>query len=196
METKYINQCIDLERRLGIFFNDLEYYSLLAVQPINCNKTQAMWTARAIGYPNPMPILNCGSHIICWTNKYKYLEYWITTKSGWSTLIKQTLMKIRQKTALMNSWRFAGASNTETRRILFSSFLFPLFTWLFALIPLFTTRQQSDLSHAYFTCLKRVYRCPYWEHFLFSVLYKELSIEMTCSKYWKKYCCALNKSKD
>jgi hypothetical protein len=32
---RYTDQCIDLERRLPSFFDHLEYYSALAVQPIN-----------------------------------------------------------------------------------------------------------------------------------------------------------------
>lgn len=169
---KYCNQCVDLERRLDTFFDDLEYYYLLAVQPINYNKTQAMWSIRAIKYPNPISLLKCNANFIGWTNKYKYFGYWITTKLGWSTLIGQSLIKIRQRTALVNSCRFAGASSIKARRILFSAFVYPLFAWFFALIPLFTWRQQSDLSHVYFTCLRRTYRCLHWEHFIFAVLYK------------------------
>ncbi len=197
MGIKYSDQCLDLEKRLTTFFNDLEYYSVLAVQPINYNKTQIMWTARAVNYyPNPRPSFKCGGHIIEWTNNYKYLGYWITTKLGWYKLIDQVLMKIRQRTALVNSCKFAGVSNVKTKRILFSSFVYPLFAWLFALIPLFTRNQQSELSHTYFTCLKRVYRCLYWEDLLFSVLYKEWSLEMRCIKYCERYSKALSKSED
>jgi hypothetical protein len=110
--------------------------------------------------------------------------------------IEQTVMKIRQRTALVNSCKFAGTSNAKTRRILFSSFLYLLFAWLFTLMPLFTRRQQTDLSYVYYTCLKRVYRCLYWKDFLFSVLYKEWSLEMRCIGYWEKYGKALSKSED
>ncbi|CAF4371217.1 unnamed protein product, partial [Rotaria sp. Silwood2] len=47
MGIRYTDQCIDLERRLHSFFVHLEYYSALAVQPINYSKTQVMWSARA-----------------------------------------------------------------------------------------------------------------------------------------------------
>ena len=196
MGIQYSKQCMDVEKRLATFFDDLEYYSVLAVQPINYKKTQAMWTARAVSYPNPMPSLRYGGHVINWTNDYKYLGYWITTKLGWSKMIDQTLMKIRQRTALVNSCKFAGASNVKARRVLFSSFVYPLFAWLFALMPLFTRRQQMDLSHVYFTCLKRVYRCLHWEDFIFPVLYKEWSLEMRCIRYWQGYDKALSKSED
>ncbi|CAM4962520.1 unnamed protein product [Rotaria socialis] len=86
MGIKYTDQCIDLEKRLASFFDNLEYYSVLSVQPINYKKTHAMWTARAVSYLNPMPILKCGEHIISWTNQFKYLGYWISTKLGWSSL--------------------------------------------------------------------------------------------------------------
>ncbi len=83
----------------------------------------------------------------------------------------------------MNSCKFAGAPNAKTRRILFSSFVYQLFAWLFALVPLFTTRQQTDLSHAYYTCVKRVYRCL-------------RSLEMRCIRYWERYGKALSKLED
>lgn len=166
MGLKYTTQCIDLERRLAKFFADLEYYSILAVQPIN------------------------------WTKKYKYLGYWIANKLGWSTLIDQSLMKIRQRTALVNSIRFSGMSCWSVRRTLFASFVSPLFSWLFALVPLFTIRQQAELSKRYSTCLKRVYRCLYWEHLIFSALYNEGSLARNCAKYWEKYCVALSNSED
>ncbi|CAF3946022.1 unnamed protein product [Rotaria magnacalcarata] len=91
MGIKYTDQCIDLEKRLASFFDNLEYYSVLSVQPINYKKTHAMWTARAVSYPNPMPILKC----------------------GWSSLINYTLLKIRQRTTLVNTCKYAGVSSNE-----------------------------------------------------------------------------------
>ncbi|CAF1592447.1 unnamed protein product, partial [Didymodactylos carnosus] len=52
---KFTQQCIDLEKRLHIFFEQLEFYAVLTVQRINCIKTKGMFSARAINYPNPMP---------------------------------------------------------------------------------------------------------------------------------------------
>ncbi|CAF4331189.1 unnamed protein product [Rotaria socialis] len=52
---RFTDQCIDLERRLQSFLDQLEFYSILSVQPINYAKTQAMFWARAIVYPNMMP---------------------------------------------------------------------------------------------------------------------------------------------
>ncbi|CAF3385920.1 unnamed protein product, partial [Rotaria sp. Silwood2] len=99
MGIRYTDQCIDLERRLHSFFVHLEYYSALAVQPINYSKTQVMWSARAVGYPSPMPALKCGEHAIEWVKSYKYLGYWITTKLGWGQVISRTQIKIRQQIA-------------------------------------------------------------------------------------------------
>ncbi|CAF2036101.1 unnamed protein product [Rotaria magnacalcarata] len=48
---KFTSQCINLEKRLKRFLDDLEFYSILTVQPINLTKTEALWSARAIGPP-------------------------------------------------------------------------------------------------------------------------------------------------
>ncbi|CAF1376039.1 unnamed protein product [Rotaria sp. Silwood1] len=50
--VRYTNQCIDLEKRIKSFLDSLEYYSCLADQPLNRTKTEAMFSARAIGPPN------------------------------------------------------------------------------------------------------------------------------------------------
>ena len=49
--SKFRNQCLDLERKLKIFIDNLECYAILAVQPVNSSKTEALWSARAIGSP-------------------------------------------------------------------------------------------------------------------------------------------------
>ena len=48
---RFTDQCLDLEKRLKLFLNQLEYYSPLSVQPINFSKTEALFSARAIGLP-------------------------------------------------------------------------------------------------------------------------------------------------
>ncbi|CAF2374128.1 unnamed protein product [Rotaria sp. Silwood2] len=85
---KYTDQCIDLERRLQMLLEQLEFYSILAVQPINYSKTQAMFSARAVWYPNPMSQLRCGGHSIEWISSFKYLGYSLTTKMGWETSLE------------------------------------------------------------------------------------------------------------
>ncbi|CAF1002952.1 unnamed protein product [Didymodactylos carnosus] len=77
---EYTSQCLDLEHKLQLFFDRLEYYCCLAVQPINYDKTQALFSARAIGYPNIE--LKCGENDILWTKVVKYLGYIITPTLG------------------------------------------------------------------------------------------------------------------
>ena len=193
---RYTEQCVDLERRLHKFFEQLEFYSILAVQPINYSKTQAMFSARAICYPNPMPQLRCGEHEIEWISSFKYLGYWLTTKLGWGNLIGKTRLRTRQRTALINSIRFSGTSSIHLRRVLFPTFVLPYFTWLFGIYPLYTEIQRMDLNHLYFTLLKRVYRCQCWEDVLFSSLYNERTLDDLCFAYWEKYFKFLTESED
>lgn len=72
MGVKFSEQCLDLENRLHEFFTQLEFYSILACQPISYSKTQAMVSARVVCYPNSLSEVNCGSHQIDWTTSYKY----------------------------------------------------------------------------------------------------------------------------
>ena len=193
---RFTDQCIDLERRLHSFCEQLELYSLLAVQPINYPKTQAMFSARAINYPNPMPVLRCGDQTIEWVSSFKYLGYWLTTKLGWGNIIGRACLRIRQQNAQVNSIKFGGASSVKLRRVLFSTFVLPLFMWIFALHPLFTEIQRSHLNHFYNTSLKRVYRCLWWEDFFFSSAYSERSLDDICYSYWEKYCKSMVTSLD
>ncbi len=181
--VKFTAQCIDLERRLQNFGEQLEFYSILTVQPINYLKTQIMFTARAVCYPNPMPQLLCGGQSIEWVSSFKYLGYWLTTKLGWGNIISKTRVKARQRTALVNSFTYGGTSSLKLRRILFSTFVLPHFTWLFGLFPLFTHTQRMELNHLYFTLLKRIYRCQYWNDFIFSLMYNERPLDDLCYTY-------------
>jgi hypothetical protein len=90
----YTDQCIDLERRLQTFLKQLEFYSTLAVQPINYSKTQAMFSARAVNYPNPMQRLRRGDHSIEWISSFKYLGYWLTTKLGRGNILGKTRLRV------------------------------------------------------------------------------------------------------
>ena len=193
---RFTDQCLDLERRLHVFFTQLEFYSLLAVQPINYSKTQTMFSARSVCYPNPMPQLRCGDQTIEWTSSFKYLGYWITTKMGWGNMIEKIRLKVRQRTALVNSVKFSGTSSLQLRRVLFSTFVLPYFTWLFGIYPLFTNTQRLNLNHLYFTLLKRVYKCQWWEDMFFSSMYNERTLDDLCYTYWERYIKALAKSED
>jgi Reverse transcriptase (RNA-dependent DNA polymerase) len=72
---RFTDQCNDLERRLPSFCEQLELYSILAVQPINYPKNQAIFSAPAINYPNPMPVLRCGDQTVEWVSSFKCLGY-------------------------------------------------------------------------------------------------------------------------
>jgi len=65
---------------ITFFLECLEFYAILSVQPINYVKTNAMFSARAISYPNPMPVLKFGNEFIEWVALFKYLGCWISTK--------------------------------------------------------------------------------------------------------------------
>jgi hypothetical protein len=155
-----------------------------------------MWTAKAMGYQNPMPILKCGGHVLEWVKSYKYLGYWITTKIGWGQVINCTQIKIRQQTAMVNSIRFGGSTSAPLRRVLCSTFVLPFFTRLYALYPLFTDIQRTNLDHFYYTSLKRIYRCFYWNDLLFAFTFGGRSLDDLCYAYWTKYLKILAKSLD
>jgi hypothetical protein len=155
-----------------------------------------MWSARAVGYPNPMPKLKCGGHEIEWVKSYKYLGYLITTKLGWGYVISRTQIKIRQQIAIVKSIRFGGASSTALRRVLFATFVLPFFTWLHALYPLFTDLQRANLNHFYYTSLKRIYHCTYLNDLFFAFAYDERSLGDLCYAYWTKYLKRLARSLD
>jgi hypothetical protein len=74
---------LDLEKRLKVFIHHLQYYSCLTDQPINTNKTEALFTARAIGHPKFDIHFNSGSkEKINWVAEFKYLGYLISSKIG------------------------------------------------------------------------------------------------------------------
>ena len=84
----------------------------------------------------------------------------------------------------------------QLRLVLFSVFVLPHFTWLFAIFPLFTDTQRADLSHLYYTLLKRIYHYQYWEDLLFSSIYNEKTLDDHCYRYWEKYLNSLSRTRD
>jgi hypothetical protein len=147
---------------------------------VNWDKLYFSWTYA-------MPRLICGDHKIEWVSSFKYLGYWLTTKLGWGNMIGKTRIKTRQRTAVINSFRLNGASSRQLRRVLFEAFAFPHFTWLFGIYPLFTDTQRSDLNHLYFTLLKRILKCTYWDDRIFTTLYQERTLDDRCYSYWERY---------
>lgn len=111
---RYTDQCLDLEKRIKSFLDQLEYYSCLTAQPINFNKTEALFSARAIGLPKfEISFDSANEKKICWTNEFKYLGYWITPKLGWGLMIKKMMMKIRQRVSLIRSFKLSGCSSPQ-----------------------------------------------------------------------------------
>ena len=186
---KYSTQCLDLEKKLNLFFDNLLFYSTLTSQPINFSKTVGLWSARAIG--SPKFEISAGDNQIRWVKEFKYLGYWVTPKLGFGTLISKSILKIRQLIGMINTVRVAGSSSRFLRKALFLSYVLPQFTWMFPLFPLFTTKQQQELNHFYYACLKRVFSCLQWSDNFFSFATNEISLEDRCLKYWNKYFLAL-----
>ncbi|CAF2055984.1 unnamed protein product, partial [Rotaria magnacalcarata] len=82
------------KKRIKIFIDHLEYYLYLTDQPINTNKAQALFTARAIGHPKFDIHFNSGSkEKINWVPEYKYLGYLISSKLGWDKFLKFIMNK-------------------------------------------------------------------------------------------------------
>jgi hypothetical protein len=48
-----------------------------------------------------------------------------------------------------------STQKSETIDISFLSFVLPIFTWIYAIYPLLSEKQQRDLSHFYDTSLTR-----------------------------------------
>jgi hypothetical protein len=192
--VKYSRQCLDLEEKLKKLFDYLEYYATLAVQPINYKKTELLWTARAIG--NPRFNISMGGNPINWVDSYKYLGYNLSSRLCWGRMIDILKRKIRQRVAIVKSCRLFGSSSLQLRRILFSAYVMPLFTWMHSVYPLFTDRQKDDWGHFYYSSLKRALGIHLWCNSVFSAIYKEPPLENLIWKYWSKYIVAIAGSTD
>ncbi|CAF4483837.1 unnamed protein product, partial [Rotaria magnacalcarata] len=129
--TLFITYNCDLEKRIKIFIDHLEYYSYLTDQPINTNKTQALFTARAIGHPKFDIHFNSGSkEKINWVPEYKYLGYLISSKLGWDKFLK-----------------LFGCTSPTLRKTLFLSFVLPIFTWVYPIFPFLSVKQQKYVRY-------------------------------------------------
>ena len=192
--SKFTRQCLDLERKLRVFFDNLEFYATLTAQPINFSKTKALWSARAIGPPKvTIPV---HANEITWEKQFKYLGYNLTPKLGFGMLINKCKLAVRQRVGMINRCRIGGSTSPRLRKTLFLSFILPLFPWIFPLYPLFTRHQQQDLNHFYYSCLKRVLHCPHWRDNFFAFACNELSLEDRCARYWDRYWESLSDSTD
>jgi len=141
VSLKYSEQCLDLEKRCKKFLDHLEYYALLSDQPINLDKSVAMFAARAIGHPEFDIHFNDSSKtMIRWAPDFKYLGYIISSKLGWGKLLKSTRFKVRQRVCLIKSFKLFGCTSPPLRKALFSSFVLPLFNWIFPIFPLLSKK--------------------------------------------------------
>jgi len=114
----------------------------------------------------------------------------------WNQVISRTQIKIRQQATMANSIKFGRSTSTVLHWVLFLTFALSFFAWLHALCPLFTDLQRSSLNQFYYTLLKRIYHCLYWNDLFFAFAYDEHSLDDLCYGYWTKYFKKLTKSLD
>ena len=194
---RYSKQCLDLEKRVKVFLDNLEFYSRLADQPLNHSKTEALYSARAIRLPSFDIKFDCsGRETINWKKDFKYLGYIVSCKLGWGKLIKDVQCKVRRQIALIKSFRLFGCSSPSLRKTLFYSHVLPFFTWIYPVFPLFTRKQRADLSNFYYASLRRTFYCLEWNGSFFSYVFDELSLERRCALYWNRYLHVLADSTD
>jgi len=156
-----------------------------------------MFSARAIGNPKfDIHFNDCSQTKIRWVPDFKYLGYIISSKLGWGKLLKSTMFKVRQRVCLIKSFKLFGCTSPLLRKALFSSFVLPLFTWIYPIFPLLSKKQQDDLSHFYSTCLRRVLFCLHWNDNLFSFALNEKMLIDRCAIYWNNFFISLSDSTD
>jgi hypothetical protein len=135
-----------------------------------------MYSARAIGSPNfNITFESSDDECITWKQEYKYLGYIISSRLRWGKLLKNTESKVRKRIALIKSFKLFGCSSPSLRKSLFCSHVLPLFSWIYPVYPLFTRKQQEDLSRFYYSSLRRTLCCHEWnESFFHTFLMKYL----------------------
>jgi hypothetical protein len=111
-------------------------------------------------------------------------------------MIQKTVGKIRQRVNMVNSFRLNGQNSLKLKRALFSCYVLPIFTWLFAIFPLFSEKQRNRLSHFYYTCLKRMYQNLEWTDSFCAFAMSKISLEDRCFRYWERYLNALSETTD
>ncbi|CAF4179157.1 unnamed protein product, partial [Adineta steineri] len=131
MGVRFTDQCLDLEKRVKSFLDRLEFYSCLSDQPLNRSKTDALFSAHAIGYI-------------------------ISSKLDWGKLIKDVECKVRKRISLIRSFKLFGCSSPSVRKVLFYSHVLPLFTWIYPVYPLLTRKQQESMCSNAFQLLPNI----------------------------------------
>ena len=115
---------------------------------------------------------------------------------GWSKLIHITKAKVRRSISLIKSFKIFGCSSPKLRLALFYTFVFPIFSWIFPIFPLFTSLQQRSLSHFYYASLRRLLSCLHLNNILFSFCLDFPSLEDRCFNYWTRFLLSLSDSID
>jgi hypothetical protein len=176
--SKYSTQCLDLERKTKICFDQLEVYCTLAKQPVNYDKTVALWSDSVIG--GPEFVIDRKDRSIKWSKGFRYLGYEICPKLGSSKMIFSTKLKIKQRITRIISFRLLGMFSCAVRKAVFNAHVLPLFTCLFPIYPLFS-------EHFYFTCIKRIRYCASWNDELVAFAFDERSVRDRCVAFWEKF---------
>ena len=156
-----------------VILDELEFYSILTDQPLNHSKTEAIFSARAIGHPKFDLFFPSNNSQVQWS-----------TNLGWGKFILHMETKIRKCVSL------------NRRLTLFNAFVLPIFSWIFPLFPLFTSIQQMHLSHFYFYCLRRVLFRLDINSEIFSFCLNAPSLEDRCFNYWNKFLICLADNAD
>jgi hypothetical protein len=160
-----------------------------------CNrKRKTTWSSRVVRKPGFETSMD--EHKISWVHSFSYLGYYLTSKLGWVTMIKEYKRRIRRRVAIEKCCTLGGTSSREFRKIIFNSYVMPLFTWTFSIFPLFTNYRWDDFGHFYYTCLKGTVRIHHLNDVLFSPLHNEKSLEERCETYWRQYIYQLGNSYD
>jgi hypothetical protein len=102
-------------------------------------------------------------------------------------MIFSTKLKIGQRITRIISFWLLEISSCAVRKALFNAYVLPLFTCLFAILPLFSERQQADLEHFTFTCIKRIRYCARWNGELVAFAFDERSLRDQCVAYREKF---------
>ncbi len=192
--VNYTLQCLDVERKLKQLFDNLEYYTVLAVQPINYNKTVWMWSARAVTLPKFDVYF--GGNKVNRVNIFRYLGYHLTSKLGWGNMLSIIKNKVGERLRMIKSCRIEGTSSSNFRKVLFSTFVKPLFTWLCSIVPLLTAKQYDNLGHFYPSYMRKVEWNFAWTDIQFFTYSNVEPFENLCHRYWSKYKKFLSNSDD
>lgn len=82
--------------------------------------------------------------------------------------------KVRQRIALINSFKIFGSTSSEFRRTFYSLFVLSLFLVL-------AVKQRNDLSHSYLPSIQRVMSFLHWDEEFFAYATDNIAREDRCT---------------